>query len=74
VVRERIVLNSRLVSILARASEQVDTLREQIEAHNQLEILALEARDLLGLYEDATGRRYKTDLLDVIFSRFCIGK
>jgi tRNA modification GTPase len=74
VARERIVLNSRLVSILGRAREQVDTLREQLKSHNQLELLALEARELLGLYEDATGRRYKTDLLDVIFSRFCIGK
>jgi len=74
VARERVVLNSRLVSLMEKAREQVDTLRDQIKSHNQLEILALEVRDLLGLYEDATGRRYQADLLDVIFSRFCIGK
>jgi tRNA modification GTPase len=74
VARERVVLNTRLVSLLEAARERVEALREAIESHNQLELLALEARALLGLYEDATGRRYQPDLLDTIFSRFCIGK
>jgi tRNA modification GTPase len=74
VARERVVLNSRLVSLMEKARGQVDTLRDQVKSYNQLEILALEARELLRLYEDATGRRYQADLLDVIFSRFCIGK
>jgi len=39
-----------------------------------LEILAHQARAVLALYEEATGRRYHDGLLDAIFSRFCIGK
>jgi tRNA modification GTPase len=74
VARERVVLNSRLVSLLERARERVGALRTQLESGNHLEILALEARAALSLYEEATGRRYQPDLLDVIFSRFCIGK
>jgi tRNA modification GTPase len=74
VARERVVLNSRLVSLLETAREKVGALRASLEADNQLELMALEAREILGLYEEATGRRYQTDLLDVIFSRFCIGK
>jgi tRNA modification GTPase len=74
VARERVVLNSRMVSLLEAARERVDTLSAAIESHNHLELLALEAREVLGLYEDATGRRYQPNLLDAIFSRFCIGK
>jgi tRNA modification GTPase len=74
IARERVVLNTRLVALLAAARERVEALRDQVESDNHLEIMALEAKQLLGLYEDATGRRYQSDLLDVIFSRFCIGK
>ena len=74
VARERVVLNRRLVGLLGQAKDRVGDLRAAIEAHNQLELLALEVRAVLGLYEEATGRSYQPDLLDVIFSRFCIGK
>jgi tRNA modification GTPase len=74
VARERVVLNRRLVDLLGQAKDRVGDLRTAIESHNQLELLALEARAVLGLYEEATGRHYQPDLLDVIFSRFCIGK
>ena len=59
IARERVVLNSRLVTLLEAARERASALSAAIESHNQLEILALEARELLGLYEDATGRRYQ---------------
>jgi tRNA modification GTPase len=74
IARERVVLNSRLVSLLGSAREKVEELRTSLESHNQLELLALEAREVLAFYEEATGRRYHDGLLDVIFSRFCIGK
>jgi tRNA modification GTPase len=74
IARERVVLNSRLVSLLELAREKIDALAASLKADNRLEIMALEAREVLGLYEEATGRRYHADLLDTIFSRFCIGK
>ncbi|MCK5619275.1 MAG: hypothetical protein KAJ17_07735, partial [Candidatus Krumholzibacteria bacterium] len=74
IARERVVLNSRLVSLLDSAREKIDALAASLKADNRLEIMAVEAREVLGLYEEATGRRYHADLLDTIFSRFCIGK
>lgn len=74
VARERVVLNSRLVALLESARERADTLSSIMKSRNHLEILALEARELLRLYEEATGRRYHEGLLDTIFARFCIGK
>lgn len=72
--RERAVLNARLASLLARAREGLEKLGRGIEARDPLEVLAVEAREVVGLYEEATGRRYHEGLLDEIFSRFCIGK
>ena len=74
VARERIVLNARLSSLLGAASERVAALKAGVEGNEPLEILALEARAVLECYEEATGRRYHAGLLDVIFSRFCVGK
>lgn len=74
IAEERVVLNARLVATLTRAREQLDTLDENIRTRAPLEILAVDAREVLQLYEAATGKRYTEDLLDNIFSRFCIGK
>ncbi|MDH3214761.1 MAG: tRNA uridine-5-carboxymethylaminomethyl(34) synthesis GTPase MnmE [Candidatus Krumholzibacteria bacterium] len=74
IARERIVLNSRLISILAKTRERIGALRRSFEQGAPLEILALDAREALQHYELATGKRYTADLLDNIFSRFCIGK
>jgi tRNA modification GTPase len=74
IARERMVLNARLVSLLKEAAGRTDTLKVSLKQGKGLEILALEAREILALYEEATGRKYQDNLLDVIFSRFCIGK
>jgi tRNA modification GTPase len=72
--RDRTILNARLVSLLSDAERQLSTLGQAVESREALEILAHQARSVLALYEEATGRRYHDGLLDAIFSRFCIGK
>ncbi|MCI0451285.1 MAG: tRNA uridine-5-carboxymethylaminomethyl(34) synthesis GTPase MnmE [Candidatus Latescibacteria bacterium] len=72
--RERAILNARLVTLLAEARGRLDTLGQAVESREPLELLAVQTREVLTLYEEATGRRYQEGLLDAIFSRFCIGK
>jgi tRNA modification GTPase len=74
IARERIVLNARLVALLEAADRQLAVLLERLPGVTPLEVLAVEIRELLGYYEEATGRKYSENLLDHIFSRFCIGK
>ncbi len=74
IARERLVLNARLISLLEQTRGRIDVLKANLEQRAPLEILALDAREALQLYETATGKRYTEDLLDTIFSRFCIGK
>ena len=45
-----------------------------IEMHAPPEILALELREALHQLGEMVGAVYTEDLLDRIFSRFCIGK
>lgn len=72
--RDRVVLNARLVSLMQTATERSAVLRESLVVRRPLEVMAVEARETLAAYEEATGRSYQSDVLDVIFSRFCIGK
>jgi tRNA modification GTPase len=74
VARERLVLNARLISLLEQTRERINVLKASLEKRAPLEILAVDAREALKLYETATGKRYTEDLLGTIFSRFCIGK
>jgi tRNA modification GTPase len=72
--RQRVLVNSRLVSLLESARRIAGTLIDSLDSGQPLEILAVEIRDLLGCYEEAVGKRYTDTLLDNIFARFCIGK
>ena len=74
IARERVVVNARLAQLLGTARAQIDVLDKNLRARQPLELLALDAREVLGCYETATGKRYTDDLLGTIFSRFCIGK
>ncbi|MBI4720904.1 MAG: tRNA uridine-5-carboxymethylaminomethyl(34) synthesis GTPase MnmE [Chitinivibrionia bacterium] len=74
IARERVVLNSRHIGLLQSARRQCATIIDLLERGEGLEILAVEIRELLQHYESMTGRKYSDDLLDSIFSRFCIGK
>jgi tRNA modification GTPase len=72
--RDRAILNARLASLLEGARQPLADLGGALGDRESLELLAARAREILSYYEEATGRRYRDDLLDVIFSRFCIGK
>lgn len=72
--RERVILNARVATLLSQARSRLERLGPAVESRQPLELLAVEAREILSLYEEATGRRYHDGLLDAIFSRFCIGK
>jgi tRNA modification GTPase len=72
--KERAVLNARVEELLADAAAKLGGLRETLAESKELEVLAVDVRGILGCYESATGRRFEEGLLDVIFSRFCIGK
>ncbi|MBI1799366.1 MAG: tRNA uridine-5-carboxymethylaminomethyl(34) synthesis GTPase MnmE [Candidatus Eisenbacteria bacterium] len=66
--------NPRHIEALGRARAALARARDVASAGAPGEIVALELRDALGAIGEVTGRGVGDDLLDRIFSRFCIGK
>lgn len=66
--------NLRHADALERAREALERAAEAAAAHQPGEIVALELRESLGALGEVTGRSVGEDLLDRIFSKFCVGK
>jgi tRNA modification GTPase len=62
------------VESLGRARAALARAARVAEAGESGEIVAFEMRDSLEAIGEVTGRRASEELLDRIFSRFCIGK
>jgi len=71
---ETIVTNSRHVNALKNAQKALVKVNEGLSNHIQSDFLALDIRYALEALGEITGQVTNEDLLDNIFSKFCIGK
>ena len=69
-----VVSNVRHVEALIHAREALEDILRGIEGHFSGEITALSIRRALNYLGEITGEVTNEDLLDFIFSKFCIGK
>jgi len=67
-------VNSRQRGCLMRAQESLGRALESAGSGQSLEFLSLDLRDALDQLGEIVGEVITDDLLDVIFSEFCIGK
>jgi len=67
-------VNSRQRGCLMRAQESLGRALESAGSRESLEFLSLDLRDALDQLGEIVGEVITDDLLDVIFSEFCIGK
>lgn len=65
---------ARSRTALQRAIERLDAGREAAELSAGDELVAVEIREAIASLGEVVGAVYTDDLLDRIFSRFCIGK
>ncbi len=72
--RERVALNARQAEALKRADEALGRLESLVRAGAPAELLSVELRAAADGCGSVTGRSVTAELLDTIFSRFCIGK
>lgn len=59
---------------LERARRRLESFLQSFPAETAIEFVALELRDALHALGEVTGETTPDDILDQIFSRFCIGK
>jgi tRNA modification GTPase len=69
-----VMINSRHQDALRRAREGVERGREALQSDASLELVALDLRLAVNAVGEIVGKTATEDLLDAIFSQFCIGK
>ena len=71
---ETIVTNARHFEALQRASAALDSARSALDSGLSGELLSEEIREVLSILGEITGSVTSDDILQNIFSKFCIGK
>tara|TARA_Y100001970_G_scaffold249692_1_gene320510 strand:- start:20090 stop:21454 length:1365 start_codon:yes stop_codon:yes gene_type:complete len=66
--------NIRQQSCLNRLSSQVSTLLTNLQTEHHDDMLAIDLRDCIHTCSELTGDAITEEVLDGIFSRFCVGK
>jgi tRNA modification GTPase len=68
------VSNVRHIGLLERVEEALDRARASAAAAAPEEFVLADIREAIEALEEITGKRSSEDVLQAIFSRFCIGK
>ena len=74
IVKERGAVSSRHAAALREAVDALTGVIAELEGAGAVEIMSLEIREATEALGKVTGRSVSGELLDLIFSRFCIGK
>ncbi len=69
-----LVSNLRHIEAIKEAQKLVAEAANSLDNKLSLEFVAQDIKDALSCMDDILGRRFSEDLLDKIFSEFCIGK
>ena len=70
----QVMINSRHQDALNRARAATLQTLEALRGDQTLELVALDLRIAVNAVGEIVGKTTTEDLLDVIFSQFCIGK
>lgn len=66
--------NERQIGLARSAKRYVSEAMEELEAGAELDLVTVELQQAWNALKEITGKVGKEDLLDEIFSRFCLGK
>ncbi|HRS01172.1 MAG TPA: tRNA uridine-5-carboxymethylaminomethyl(34) synthesis GTPase MnmE, partial [Bacteroidota bacterium] len=69
-----VLLNMRHYEILEKVKENLENALISIEANMGNEFIAMDIRSALNHLGELTGEVYNEEILNNIFSKFCIGK
>jgi tRNA modification GTPase len=70
----KVVTNERHKEKLAEALESLQAVSDGLDNHVSPELVAFDLKAVLRSLDEITGKVYTDDLLEVVFSSFCIGK
>ncbi|HPL15170.1 MAG TPA: GTP-binding protein, partial [Spirochaetota bacterium] len=73
-IENSFIADMRITALLKQAGSAIDKVYGLIESRSPGEIIAFELQSLMDILAGITGDITPDDILDSIFSRFCIGK
>jgi len=71
---EAIVPNLRHKLLLEKTLSAAETITEELQKETSTELVAINLQEAIDTLGEITGDSAKVDVLDQIFSRFCVGK
>jgi tRNA modification GTPase len=69
-----VLVNARQAALLLAVADSLRSARRGIDDHVSNEFIAVDIRTAIRVLGEITGETWSPDVLDTIFSRFCIGK
>jgi tRNA modification GTPase len=69
-----LVANARQLEAIVRARDALEHAAATIEAGHPIDLLSGDLRSAIAAYGEVTGETVTEEVLDGIFSRFCVGK
>jgi tRNA modification GTPase len=66
--------NLRHIQLIRKAQKNIAQAGESLDNKLPLEFIAQDIKESLGFLDEILGKKFSADLLDKIFSKFCIGK
>ena len=68
------VTNARHIALLKKAQNSLDSVLEGISSGMPVDLVQIDMREAWNLLGEITGESYEDELLDQLFSQFCLGK
>ena len=75
VIKENpLVSNERQIGLLFQAKESMEKAKEALEMHIEPDLVELDIQNAHNCLKEILGEVHREDLLDALFSKFCLGK
>ncbi len=68
------ISNSRQISLLNNCLDIIDDINKKIKSDIPIDLIEIDIKLLLDKLGEITGNTYENELIDKIFSNFCLGK
>ena len=68
------VTNARHIGLLHQAVDSLNAVLEGIKAGMPVDLVQIDMTDAWNTLGEITGQTYQDELLDQLFSQFCLGK
>lgn len=66
--------NARSLSILTEVLKSIEDVKQAIENNIPIDMIEIDIKKIWNLLGNITGENYDDELIDQLFSRFCLGK